>query len=92
MIGPGQHLPNDVEVLLAPTRKEKVEDRVTEAAINRIICQLQNVGQGKIVGLFQIGTQTTHVSALLDGQLKNQLRLDAPSYLVACGQTMRRFG
>jgi len=88
VIGPAQHSPEDVEVLLAATRKEKVEDRVAVAeaaglkpivmdiesyaargAINRIIAQLPNAGQGQIVGLFQIGAQTTHVSALLDGQL-----------------------
>lgn len=88
VIGPAQHSPEDVEVLLAATRKEKVEDRVAvaeaaglkptvmdiesyaaRAAINRIIGQLPKAGQGQIVGLFQIGTQTTHVSALLDGQL-----------------------
>ena len=88
VIGPARHSPEDLEILLAATRKEKVEDRVAIAegaglkpivmdiesyaargAINRIIGQLKNAGQGQIVGLFQIGTQTTHVSALLDGQL-----------------------
>jgi type IV pilus assembly protein PilM len=88
VIGPAQQSPDDVEVLLAATRKEKVEDRVAVAeaaglkpmvmdiesyaargAINRIIAQLPQAGQGQIVGLFQIGAQTTHVSALLDGQL-----------------------
>ncbi|WP_447123543.1 pilus assembly protein PilM [Glaciimonas sp. GG7] len=88
VVGPAQHSPDDVEVLLAATRKEKVEDRVAIAeaaglkpivmdiesyaargAINRIIAQLPQQGQGKMIGLFQIGAQSTHVSALLNGQL-----------------------
>lgn len=88
VIGPAQQVPEDVEVLLAATRKEKVEDRVAVAesaglkpvvmdiesyaargAINRIVSQLPNAGRGQMVGLFQIGGQSTHVSALLDGQL-----------------------
>lgn len=88
VVGPAQHSPDDVEVLLAATRKEKVEDRVAVAeaaglkpivmdiesyaargAINRIIAQLPQQGQGKMIGLFQIGAQSTHVSALLNGQL-----------------------
>lgn len=87
VIGPAQHSPEDVEVLLAATRREKVEDRVAvaeaagltptvmdidsyaaRAAIDRLIAQLPKSGQGQIVALFQIGTQITHVSMLLDGQ------------------------
>src|SRR5476651_901595 len=79
VVGPAQNSPEDVEVLLAATRKEKVEDRVAvaeaagltptvmdiesyaaRAAIDRIIAQMPKGGQGQIVGLFQIGTQTTH--------------------------------
>ena len=88
VIGPSQNAPEDVEVLLAATRKEKVEDRVAVAeaaglkpivmdiesyaargAINRIVGQLPQAGRGQMIGLFQIGGQSTHVSALLDGQL-----------------------
>ncbi|MBB5201620.1 pilus assembly protein PilM [Glaciimonas immobilis] len=88
VIGPAPNLPDDVEVLLAATRREKVEDRVAVAeaaglkpiimdiesyaargAINRIIAQLPQGGHGKIIALFQIGAQSTHVSVLLNEQL-----------------------
>lgn len=87
IIGPAQNAPDDVEVLLAATRREKVEDRVAaveavglkaqimdvesyaaRAVIERITAQLPKGGRGQIVALFQIGSQTTHVSMLLDGQ------------------------
>ena len=87
VIGPAQNSPEDIEVLLAATRKEKVEDRVAVAeaaglkptvmdiesyaartAIDRITSQLPQAGQGQIVALFQIGSQVTHISVLLDGQ------------------------
>ena len=87
IIGPAQNAPEDVEVLLAATRKEKVEDRVAvaeaaglkplvmdiesyaaRAAIDRITAQLPKGGQGQIIALFQIGSQVTHFSVLLDGQ------------------------
>lgn len=87
IIGPAQNAPEDVEVLIAATRKEKVEDRVAvaeaaglkalvmdiesyaaRAAIDRVTAQLPKGGQGKIVALFQIGAQVTHVSILQDGQ------------------------
>ncbi|MFC7298392.1 pilus assembly protein PilM [Herminiimonas aquatilis] len=88
VIGPVENSPEDVEVMLAATRKEKVEDRVAvaeaagitptvmdiesyaaRAAIDRLTKQLPNAGKGQILGLFQIGSQVTHVSVLLDGQL-----------------------
>jgi type IV pilus assembly protein PilM len=88
VIGQVENSPEDIEVMLAATRKEKVEDRVAvaeaagltptvmdiesyaaRAAIDRITKQMPNAGQGKILGLFQIGAQVTHVSILLDGQL-----------------------
>lgn len=87
VIGVAQNAPDDVEVLLAATRKEKVEDRVAVAeaaglkpivmdiesyaarsAIGRLTAQLPNGGQGQIIALFQIGSQITHISMLLDGQ------------------------
>jgi type IV pilus assembly protein PilM len=87
VIGEAHNSPEDVEVLLAATRKEKVEDRVAvieaaglkpkvmdidsyaaRAAVERITSQLPKGGQGQIIGLFQIGAQTTYVSMLLDGQ------------------------
>jgi type IV pilus assembly protein PilM len=88
VIGPVDNSPEDVEVLLAASRKEKVEDRVAvaeaaglkltvmdiesyaaRAAIERITGQLPNAGESQIIALFQIGTQNTHMSVLLDGQV-----------------------
>ena len=88
VIGAAQNSPEDVEVLLAATRKEKVEDRVAvaeaagltpsvmdiesyaaRAAIERIVFDLPQGGQGQIIALFQIGAQVMHVSMLLDGQV-----------------------
>ena len=87
VVGVAQNAPDDVEVLLAATRKEKVDDRVAvaeaaglkpvvmdiesyaaRAAVERLTAQLPNAGQGQIVALFQIGSQVTHISMLLDGQ------------------------
>ena len=87
VIGPALNSPDDIEILLAATRKEKVEDRVAVAeaaglrpivmdiesyaarsAIDRITSQLPQAGQGQIVALFQIGSQVTNISVLLDGQ------------------------
>ena len=87
VIGPAPNSPDDVEVLLAATRKEKVEDRVAvaeaaglkpvvmdiesysaRAAVGRLVQQLPQEGAGQIVALFQVGTQVTHISVLLDGQ------------------------
>jgi type IV pilus assembly protein PilM len=86
VIGAAQNAPEDVEVLIAATRKEKVEDRVAvaesaglkplvmdiesyaaRAAIDRVTAQLPKGGQGQIIALFQIGSQVTHVSVMLDG-------------------------
>lgn len=87
VIGPLPNSLEDVEVLLAASRKEKVEDRVAvaeaaglkprimdiesyaaRAALERVMRQLPQGGQGQIVALFQIGAQVTHISVLLDGQ------------------------
>lgn len=87
VIGQATNSPDDVEVLLAATRKEKVEDRVAvaeaaglkpivmdiesyaaRAATERLVGQLPQAGAGQIVALFQIGTQVTHISVLLDSQ------------------------
>jgi type IV pilus assembly protein PilM len=87
VIGPAASSPGDVDVMLAASRKEKVEDRVAiaeaaglkptvmdietyaaRAAIDRVIALSTNEGRGKIVALFQIGAQTTHILILLDGQ------------------------
>jgi type IV pilus assembly protein PilM len=87
VIGPAVHSPEDVDVLIAATRKEKVEDRVAiaqaaglkpivmdiesysaRAALDRLVTRSSKGGNGRIVALFQIGTQVTHISVLLDGQ------------------------
>jgi len=86
VIGPVDSSPEDIEVMLAATRKEKVEDRVAvaqaaglkpivmdiesyaaRAAIERIT--QQKAHRGQILGLFQIGTNVTHVSILQDGEV-----------------------
>lgn len=87
VLGPAQSAPEDVEVLLAATRKEKVEDRMAvaeaaglkpvvmdiesyaaRAAVDRLAAQLPKGGEAQIIALFQIGSQLTHISVLLDGQ------------------------
>lgn len=88
IIGPVANSPDDVEVLLAASRKEKVEDRVAvaevaglkatvmdiesyaaRAAIERVNDLSPQGGQNRIMALFQIGAQVTHVSVLLNGQV-----------------------
>ena len=88
VIGPVANSPDDVEVLLAASRKEKVEDRVAvaevaglkatvmdiesyaaRAAIERVNDLSPQGGQNRIMALFQIGAQVTHVSMLLNGQV-----------------------
>lgn len=87
VIGVAQNAPEDVEVLLAASRKEKIDDRVAvaeaaglkplvmdiesyaaRAAVDRLTALLPNGGQGQVVALFQMGSQVTHISVLLDGQ------------------------
>lgn len=86
VIGPAANSPEDIEVMLAASRREKVDDRVAiaeasglkatvmdiesyaaRAALDRIIAQLPEAGTGKVVALFQIGAQMTHISIMLDG-------------------------
>ncbi|MDB5798030.1 MAG: pilus assembly protein PilM [Paucimonas sp.] len=88
VIGAVPNSPEDVEVLLAASRKEKVEDRVAvgegaglkavvmdidsyaaRAAIERLNALTPEGGQNRIIALFQIGAQITHVSILLNGQV-----------------------
>jgi type IV pilus assembly protein PilM len=87
VIGTAPSAPDDVEVMLAAARREKVEDRVAiaeaagltatvmdvesyaaRAALERVIAGLPQGGKDKIVALFQIGAQATHISMLLDGE------------------------
>ncbi len=88
VIGPSGSSPDDVDVLLAASRKDKVEDRVAvaesaglkpvvmdiesyaaRAALERINAALPKAGKGQIIALFRIGTQLTHISVMLDGQV-----------------------
>jgi type IV pilus assembly protein PilM len=80
--------PDDIEVMLAASRREKVEDRVAiaeaaglkavvmdvesyaaRAALERVLAQMPAhvAAPGRIVALFQIGAQVTHISVLQDG-------------------------
>jgi type IV pilus assembly protein PilM len=87
VIGAAPNAPDDVEVMLAAARREKVEDRIAiaeaaglvatvmdvesyaaRAALERVIAGLPQGGKDKIVALFQIGAQATHISMLLDGE------------------------
>jgi type IV pilus assembly protein PilM len=87
VIGPAASSPEDMEVMLAAARREKVEDRVAiaeaagltatvmdiesyaaRAALEPVIAQMPGGGQGRIVALFQIGSQATHISVLENGE------------------------
>lgn len=46
-----------------------VESYAARAALERLIPQLPQVGQGHVVAVFQIDTHTTHVSILLNQQI-----------------------
>ncbi len=87
VLGPIPNSPEDVEVLIAASRKEKVEDRLavvqaaglnplvvdvesfaSRAALERLIGQLPNQGEGLVIAVFYIGANTTGVSVMLDGE------------------------
>jgi type IV pilus assembly protein PilM len=87
VIGPAASSPEDMEVMLAAARREKVEDRVAiaeaagltatvmdiesyaaRAALEPVVARMQDGGQGRIVALFQIGSQATHISVLENGE------------------------
>jgi type IV pilus assembly protein PilM len=74
-------------VLIAASRKEKVEDRIAvaqaaglkpivvdvesysaRAAIERLIEQLPNSGEGLVIAVFYIGANTTSVTVMHDGE------------------------
>ena len=78
---------DEVDVLLAAARKEKVEDRVAvvelcglkamvmdveshaaRLAIEHVTAMLPNEGQGQVIAVFDIGSTTTNVAVLLNGQ------------------------
>ena len=85
VLGAVPNSPDDIAVMLAASRREKVEDRVAiaeaaglkavvmdiesyaaRAALQRVLEQAPAVA-GRIVALFQIGAQVTHISMLQDG-------------------------
>jgi type IV pilus assembly protein PilM len=87
VIGPAASSPEDMEVMLAAARREKVEDRVAiaeaagltatvmdiesyaaRAALEPLVAQMADGGRDKIVALFQIGSQATHISVLENGE------------------------
>jgi type IV pilus assembly protein PilM len=100
VIGAAPNSPDDMEVMLAAARREKVEDRVAiaeaagltatvmdiesyaaRAAAQRAITELSGeqegmdgrhntsaLAGGRIVALFQIGAQATHISVLQNGE------------------------
>jgi type IV pilus assembly protein PilM len=86
IIGPAANSSDDVEVMLAASRREKIEDRVAiaeasglkatvmdiesyaaRAALDRVTALMPDAGAGRVVALFQIGAQVTHISVMLDG-------------------------
>ena len=89
VIGPAPNSPEDMEVMLAAARREKVEDRVAIAeaagltatvldvesyaarsAAQRVIGEMSGEpgAEGRIVALFQIGAQATHISVMQNGE------------------------
>ena len=82
VIGQAPNSHEDMEVMLAAARREKVEDRVAIAesagllatvmdiesyAARAALDRVANAKPGQIVALFQIGAQATQVSVLQDG-------------------------
>jgi type IV pilus assembly protein PilM len=83
VIGQSPNSQEDMEVMLAAARREKVEDRVAIAEAAGLIATVMDIESyaaraaldrvaaakaGQIVALFQIGAQATHVSVLQDGE------------------------
>jgi len=83
VIGQAPNSAEDMEVMLAAARREKVEDRVAIAeaagltatvmdiesyAARAALDRVAGARPDQIIALFQIGTQATHVSVMLDGE------------------------
>lgn len=87
VLGPIPNAPDDVEVLIAASRKEKVEDRMAVAqaaglkpvivdvesyamrsALQRLINQLPNSGEGLVIAVFYMGANSTSVTVMHDGE------------------------
>jgi type IV pilus assembly protein PilM len=88
VLGPVANAPDDVEVLIAASRREKVEDRIAvaqaaglkpvvmdvesyamRAAVERLINQLPNQGQGFVIAVFYIGASSTALTVMHDGEV-----------------------
>ena len=82
VLGTVANSPEDIEVMLAASRREKVEDRVAiaeAAGLKALVMDVESYAAraalervlapapGRIVALFQIGAQVTHISVLQDG-------------------------
>jgi len=83
VIGPAPASADDMEVMLAAARREKVEDRVAiaeAAGLSATVMDIESYAarsalarakaprKDQIVALFQIGAAATHVSVLLNGE------------------------
>lgn len=85
VIGAAANSPEDMEVMLAAARREKVEDRVAVAEAAGLTATVMDIesyaaraalqrlldpdkARDRIVALFQIGAQATHVSMLQNGE------------------------
>ena len=83
VIGPAANSPDDMDVMLAAARREKVEDRVAMAEAAGLTATVMDIesyaarsalerslalGKDRITALFQIGATATHVSVLLNGE------------------------
>jgi type IV pilus assembly protein PilM len=83
VIGPAPNSAEDMEVMLAAARREKVEDRVAiaeAAGLSATVMDIESYAArsalervagsrpDQIVALFQMGAQATHVSVMLDGE------------------------
>nr|WP_269143518.1 pilus assembly protein PilM [Massilia phyllostachyos] len=83
VIGPAPNSVEDMEVMLAAARREKVEDRVAIAEAAGLTATVMDIESyaaraaldrvaaakpDQIIALFQIGAQATHVSVLQNGE------------------------
>lgn len=83
VIGPAPNSADDMEVMLAAARREKVEDRVAIAEAAGLAAGVMDIEsyaarsalmravaprRDQITALFQIGAHATHVSVLLNGE------------------------
>lgn len=83
VIGPAPNSADDMEVMLAAARREKVEDRVAiveAAGMSAAVMDIESYAarsaleravsprRDQITALFQIGAQATHVSVLVGGE------------------------